>query len=169
MPKSARQLDSEIADILAGPRGPKKIGLPAADPSRHPSQYGSVQQQRRVAQYNTAKRDVEIEAYTAGQQAAKRAIVGPGGHLRPRAFDRDALLVAYDTAEEGRIEDAHNILGIRGALHSWDNQSAFQSSDEAFSPQETKAFRSGYIDGFTARLRKLAYPGQRVRGAREDK
>ena len=61
--------------------------------------------------------------------------------------------------EEGKIEDALQAMGFTtDALHSYDD-------DE---PHLRDAFRHGYTEGFAARVRKLAYPGRRVRGTLEE-
>lgn len=75
---------------------PKKIPQPAADQSRHPSQHAN---DRRVAQYNAAKLDDELQAYAAGQRAAKRKIQGMGGYMRQVRHDPIAAQVAHDALE----------------------------------------------------------------------
>ena len=135
---------------------PKKILLPPANPNRHPAQHAN---DRKVARYNAAKLDREIDAYTQGQRGAKRAMTGPDSvltALRARDWlETGEAQVAFDAAENGDIAKAHKVLGLG---MKWLEPVSF----DLMRPDEQAAYSAGYADGFKGRLRKIVYPGVRI-------
>src|SRR6185295_7950092 len=98
----------------------------------------------------TAKLDEEIQDYIAGQASAKRKIQGMGGHVAPSQHERTAALAAYDMCIEGKVRQAHAALDLKMP---------------GFYDEASPFYRQGYDEGFCARVRRLAYPGQRIGSA----